>query len=54
MLLAGSMHPFDLLGGTGLQAIVVGTQGIVRSTAGLVDYLGGVRSPQALTVPDMT
>jgi thiamine biosynthesis lipoprotein len=42
VLLAGSPHPFDILGGTDVQALAVSDDGRVSSTVGLAAYLGGV------------
>ncbi len=48
ILIRGSLHPFDLLGGTGAEAIVVGTDGWVTSTPGIGAYLGGGSLPVAI------
>jgi thiamine biosynthesis lipoprotein len=40
-LLAGWDHAFDIIGGTGGQALVVDHQGRVKATEGLADFLGG-------------
>ncbi len=42
VLLAGAAHAFDILGGTGTQAVVIARDGGIQSTPGLSDYLGGV------------
>jgi thiamine biosynthesis lipoprotein len=41
VLLRGSQHPFDLIGGIGAEALVVDEAGWVRASAGLTTYLGG-------------
>jgi len=48
VLLAGSEHPFDILGGTGAQAVVVDRDGRIQATAGVVDYLGEGRLPASI------
>ena len=40
VLLRGSAHPFDLLGGTGAQALVVDRDGRIDATDGFAAYLG--------------
>ncbi|HZQ27616.1 MAG TPA: FAD:protein FMN transferase [Acidimicrobiales bacterium] len=40
VLLRGAAHPFDLLGGTGAQALVVDRAGAVTTTPGLNEFLG--------------
>ena len=45
VLLRGAEHPFDILGGTGAQALVVDNSGFVQSSAGLGEYLGGATLP---------
>jgi thiamine biosynthesis lipoprotein len=42
VLLRGSDHAFDILGGTGAQALAVTASGEITSTAGLSAYLGEV------------
>lgn len=42
VLLAGSAHAFDILGGTGVEAIATDSEGWVHTTAGLAAYLGGI------------
>jgi thiamine biosynthesis lipoprotein len=51
VLLRGSAHPFDILGGTGAEALAVGTDRAVRSTPGLAAYLGGAELPGRLSAP---
>ena len=46
VLLAGSAHPFDILGGTGAEGIAVDGAGAVSATAGLAGYLGGAAAPR--------
>jgi thiamine biosynthesis lipoprotein len=45
VLLAGSAHPFDIIGGTGAQALAVDAEGRVHATPGLGEYHrpGGLR-----------
>jgi thiamine biosynthesis lipoprotein len=45
VILAGSTHPFDLVDGTGAEAVVVDNRGIVSASAGLARYLGGHALP---------
>jgi len=40
VLLAGSDHPFDIVGGTGAQALVVDDRGAIQSTPGLMQFTG--------------
>ena len=40
VLLAGADHPFDIVGGTGAQALVVDDRGAIQSTPGLVEFTG--------------
>jgi thiamine biosynthesis lipoprotein len=49
VLLAGSTHPFDIVGGTGAEALAVDRDGAVLATRGLASYLGGV--PLPVSVP---
>jgi thiamine biosynthesis lipoprotein len=51
VLLAGSAHPFDLLGGTGAQALAVDEHGHVQATAGLAGYLGTTPAPAMVPMP---
>jgi hypothetical protein len=48
VLLRGSSHPFDLLGGTGAQAVVVDRDGRIDATDGFAAYLGGATLPSRL------
>ena len=48
VLLRGSAHPFDLLGGTGAQALVVDREGRVNATDGFAAYLGEGTLPERL------
>jgi hypothetical protein len=48
VLLRGSAHPFDLLGGTGAQALVVDRDGRIDATDGFAAYLGDATLPQRL------
>lgn len=48
VLLAGAAHPFDLLGGTGIEAIAVDRDGRVVATPGLTAYLGDGRLVERL------
>jgi hypothetical protein len=49
VLLAGSDHPFDILGGTGAEALAVTTAGAIASTPGFAAYLGDAELPGQLT-----
>ena len=49
VLLAGSAHPFDIVGGTGAEALVVDRDGRVQATAGVVGFLGTARMPARIT-----
>jgi thiamine biosynthesis lipoprotein len=51
VLLAGMEHPFDILGGTEVQALVVGANGTVVATDGLAAYLGGAPLVSSLPAP---
>jgi thiamine biosynthesis lipoprotein len=48
VLLRGSAHPFDLLGGTGAQALVVDREGRIDATDGFAAYLGDGALPERL------
>jgi FAD:protein FMN transferase len=48
VLLHGSAHPFDILGGTGAQGLAVGSDGRVGWTPGLTAYLGEAPLPARL------
>lgn len=48
VLLAGTAHPFDTLGGTGAQALAVDHHGVVHATPGMADYLGEATLPALL------
>jgi FAD:protein FMN transferase len=48
VLLRGSAHPFDILGGTGAEGLVVDGEGRVQTSAGLARYLGGHSAPDRL------
>ena len=48
VLLAGSAHPFDIVGGTSAQALAVDREGAVMATVGLAAYLGGVEVPELI------
>lgn len=48
VLLRGSAHPFDLLGGTGAQALVVDREGRIDATDGFAAYLGDMTLPDQL------
>ena len=41
VILAGSSHPFDILGGTGAQALAIDERGGIQATTGLSVFLGG-------------
>jgi thiamine biosynthesis lipoprotein len=51
VVLAGSTHPFDLLGGTGAEALAVEASGRIQSTRGLAAYLGAATVPAAVVPP---
>jgi thiamine biosynthesis lipoprotein len=48
VLLAGSAHPFDILGGTGAVGLAVDADGRVHTTPGLTAFLGGAEAPTIL------
>lgn len=48
VLLRGSPDCFDILGGTGAEALAVTVTGEIRSTPGLAAFLGGARLPAGL------
>jgi thiamine biosynthesis lipoprotein len=48
VVLAGSVHPFDLLGGTGAEALAVDASGQIQSTPGLATYLGNAVLPAGI------
>jgi thiamine biosynthesis lipoprotein len=50
VLLRGSTYCFDILGGTGAEALAVTTSGTIRSTPGLAAYLGGAELPAGRSV----
>jgi hypothetical protein len=54
VLLRGSAHPFDLLGGTQAEAIAVDRSGRVQITDGLAAFLGGARLPERLDLPQVS
>lgn len=45
VLLRGSAHPFDLLGGTGVEALCIDTTGRLQATDGFTAFTGGVPLP---------
>jgi thiamine biosynthesis lipoprotein len=47
VLLRGSAHPFDIIGGTGAQALVVDSAGAVTATPGLTEFLGALGQASA-------
>jgi thiamine biosynthesis lipoprotein len=49
VLLAGSAHPFDIVGGTGADALAVDDHGRVVGTAGLAAFLGPASLPTRVT-----
>jgi FAD:protein FMN transferase len=49
VLLRGGDHPFDLVDGTGAEAIAVGHDGSVRASAGMAQFLGGASLPSAIS-----
>ena len=48
VLLAGARHPFDIVGGTGVQALVVDQTGRIQTTPRVRDYLGGTELPPSI------
>jgi len=48
VLLAGSAHPFDILGGTGASGLTVDGDGRVAASGGMADFLGGATLPEAI------
>ncbi|MHB8467306.1 MAG: FAD:protein FMN transferase [Acidimicrobiales bacterium] len=48
VLLAGADHPFDIIGGTGVEALAVGVDGRVQETPRFADYLGGASVPTTI------
>ncbi|MDQ1396638.1 MAG: FAD:protein transferase [Acidimicrobiaceae bacterium] len=52
VLLKGAEHPFDIVGGTGAEAVAVGEDGRVHVSDGLPAFLGGVPVPSRLTEVD--
>ncbi len=46
VLLRGSEHPFDLLGGTGAEALCIDTAGRLQATEGFTTFTGGVPLPE--------
>ncbi|MEA3020280.1 MAG: FAD:protein transferase [Actinomycetota bacterium] len=51
VLLRGSRHPFDLIGGTAAVAITVDDLGRVQSSDGFTAFTGGVAVPEWLDLP---
>ena len=51
VLLRGSARAFDLIDPGVAQALTVDADGVVRTTAGFADYLGGVHPPTSIPVP---
>jgi thiamine biosynthesis lipoprotein len=50
VLLAGTDHPFDIVGGTGTQALVVDKRGAIQTTPGLIEF-SGLASHPAVVAP---
>jgi FAD:protein FMN transferase len=48
VLLAGSTYPFDIIGGTGAEALVVDRKGGITASAGFAAYLGGKALPPSV------
>jgi thiamine biosynthesis lipoprotein len=48
VLLAGAAHPFDILGGTGAEALAVDDHGRVMASSNLGAYLGGAVLPRTI------
>jgi thiamine biosynthesis lipoprotein len=51
VLLRGSAHPFDILGGTGAAALAVDEHGRVLATPEVADYVGGAALPAVVEPP---
>jgi thiamine biosynthesis lipoprotein len=49
VLLAGAEHPFDIVGGTGAQALVVDDRGTIETTPGFLEFTGPARHPGAVS-----
>ena len=54
VLLAGSAHPFDIVGGTGAEALIVDDAGRLVATDGLAAFLDGVALPARILSPAIT
>ena len=48
VLLRGSAHPFDLIGGSGAEAIAIGRNGRVQATHGIAAFIGDQVLPAAI------
>jgi thiamine biosynthesis lipoprotein len=48
VLLRGSAHPFDLIGGSGAEAVAVDRNGVVQATDGIAAFLGDQSLPAFL------
>ena len=48
VILRGSVHPFDNLGGTGAEALAVANDGRVMATAGFARFLGAAVLPERI------
>jgi thiamine biosynthesis lipoprotein len=53
VLLRGSAHPFDLLGGTSVQAIAIDRDGAVQATDGMAAFLGDATLPDRIARPEL-
>jgi thiamine biosynthesis lipoprotein len=53
VLLNGSEFAFNILGGTGADALAVDQHGRITATEGFADYLGGAELPTPLRAPDV-
>ncbi len=51
VLLAGSAHPFDIIGGTGAQALAVDGQGRISESPGLAEYHNAGPLPERIRLP---
>jgi thiamine biosynthesis lipoprotein len=51
VLLAGAAHAFDILGGTGAEALAADVAGAVQVTPGLAAFLGGAPVPAVVASP---
>jgi thiamine biosynthesis lipoprotein len=48
VLLAGATHPFDIIGGTGAQGLVVDDRGRIVASPNLAEFLGRAQLPRTV------